>query len=168
MDKTTTNNINNNDNDYDTTTNLENTITNNNDNNDNNDMIILRMSISALISNKTPCFAGFVYRFVAAGRTKGWCGSGGGRGGGTVSFGSYCIVLYCVVQQVSALCCDGQSHLPVNQVHVCLNIDSANTCTVSFHNFKSQILKLSVSNPKSQYVAYVSVLSQISNCQGLG
>ena len=41
-------------------------------------------------------------------------------------------------------------------------------CTVSFHNFKSQNFKLSVSNPKSKYVAYSSVLSQISNCQGLG
>ena len=40
--------------------------------------------------------------------------------------------------------------------------------TVSFHNFKSQNLKLSVSNPKSKYVAYLSVLSRISNCQGLG
>ena len=40
--------------------------------------------------------------------------------------------------------------------------------TVSFHNFKSQNFKLSVSNPKSRYVAYLSVLSQISNCQGLG
>ena len=40
--------------------------------------------------------------------------------------------------------------------------------TVSFHNFKSQNFKLSVSNPKSTYVAYLSVLSQISNCQGLG
>ena len=28
--------------------------------------------------------------------------------------------------------------------------------------------KLSVSNPKNKYVAYLSVLSQISNCQGLG
>ena len=40
--------------------------------------------------------------------------------------------------------------------------------TVSFHNFKSQKFKLSVSNPKSKYVAYLSVLSQISNCQSLG
>ena len=40
--------------------------------------------------------------------------------------------------------------------------------TVSFHNFKSQNFKLSVSNPESKYVAYVSVLSQISSCQGLG
>ena len=40
--------------------------------------------------------------------------------------------------------------------------------TVSFHNFKSQNFKLSISNPKSKYVAYLSVLSQISNCQGLG
>ena len=38
--------------------------------------------------------------------------------------------------------------------------------TVSFHNFKSQIDKLSVSNPKSKYVGCLSVLSQISNCQG--
>ena len=40
--------------------------------------------------------------------------------------------------------------------------------TDSFHNFKSQKFKLSVSNPKSKHVAYLSVLSQISNCQGLG
>ena len=40
--------------------------------------------------------------------------------------------------------------------------------TVSFHNFKSHNFKLSVSNPKSKYVAYLSVLSRISNCQGLG
>ena len=40
--------------------------------------------------------------------------------------------------------------------------------TVSCHNFKSQNFKLSVSNPKSKHVAYLSVLSQISNCQGLG
>ena len=40
--------------------------------------------------------------------------------------------------------------------------------TVSFHNFKSRNFKLSVSNPKSKYVAYLSVLSQISNCQSLG
>ena len=40
--------------------------------------------------------------------------------------------------------------------------------TVSFHNFKSQNFKLSVSNPKNKYVAYVSVLSQNWNCQGLG
>ena len=40
--------------------------------------------------------------------------------------------------------------------------------TVSLHNFKSQNFKSSVSNPNNKYVAYVSVLSQISNCQGLG
>ena len=40
--------------------------------------------------------------------------------------------------------------------------------TVSFPNFKSQKFKLSVSNPRSKYVAYVSILSQISNCQSLG
>ena len=37
-----------------------------------------------------------------------------------------------------------------------------------FHNFKSQNFKSSVSNPKNKYDACVSVLSQISNCQGLG
>ena len=42
------------------------------------------------------------------------------------------------------------------------------TITVGFHNFKSQNFKLSVSNPKIKYVAYVSVLSQFSNSQGLG
>ena len=40
--------------------------------------------------------------------------------------------------------------------------------TVSFHNFKSQNFKLSVSDPKSKYVVCFSVLSQISNCQSLG
>ena len=40
--------------------------------------------------------------------------------------------------------------------------------TVSFHNFKSQNFKLSVSNPKNKYVVYLSLLSRISNCQGLG
>ena len=42
------------------------------------------------------------------------------------------------------------------------------TITVSFHNFKSQEFKLSVSNPKGKYVAYLSVLSQVSICQSLG
>ena len=41
-------------------------------------------------------------------------------------------------------------------------------CMVSFHNFKSQNFKLSVSNPKNKHLAYLSVLSQISNCQSLG
>ena len=44
----------------------------------------------------------------------------------------------------------------------------ANRTTVSFNNFKSQNFKLSVSIPKSKYVAYLSLLSQISNCQSLG
>ena len=39
---------------------------------------------------------------------------------------------------------------------------------VNFHNFKSRNFKLSVSNPISKYVVYLSILSQISNCQGLG
>ena len=36
-----------------------------------------------------------------------------------------------------------------------------NDDTVTFHNFESQNLKFSVSNPKNKYVAYVSVLSRI-------
>ena len=43
-----------------------------------------------------------------------------------------------------------------------------NDSTVSFHNFKSRNFKLSVSNPENKYVAYVSVLSRISNRQSLG
>ena len=39
---------------------------------------------------------------------------------------------------------------------------------VSVVVIKSQNFKLSVSNPKSKHVAYLSVLSQTSNCQGLG
>ena len=49
-------------------------------------------------------------------------------------------------------------------IYICAHVH----VTVSFHNFKSQNLKLSVSNPKSKYVAHLSALSQISNCQGLG
>ena len=45
---------------------------------------------------------------------------------------------------------------------------NGNHGTVSFYKFKSQNFRLSVSNPKSKSVAYLSVLSQISNCQGLG
>ena len=40
-------------------------------------------------------------------------------------------------------------HMYTNAIH-----------TVSFHNFKSQNFKLSVSNPKSKYVVYLSVLSK--------
>ena len=49
-----------------------------------------------------------------------------------------------------------------------MKYDIQSVYTASFHNFKSQNFKLSVSNPKSKYVAYLSVLSQISKCQGLG
>ena len=54
----------------------------------------------------------------------------------------------------------------VSQILSCFS--QSCSATVSFHNFKSQIFKLSVSNPKSKYVAYLSLLSRISNCQGLG
>ena len=71
---------------------------------------------------------------------------------------------------------EGQGRLPLRllAVRVLLSLSlpfsatAAAAPTVSFHNFKSQSFKLSVSNPKSKYVAYLSVLSQISNCQGLG
>ena len=56
----------------------------------------------------------------------------------------------------------------INIIMIIISISSSSSTTVSFHNFKSQNVKLSVSNPKSKYVAYLSVLSQISNCQGLG
>ena len=52
--------------------------------------------------------------------------------------------------------------------YIIANLALTISFTVSFHTFKPQIFKLSVSNPKNKYVAYVSVLSQISNCQGLG
>ena len=48
------------------------------------------------------------------------------------------------------------------------NTEARNARTVSFHKFKSQNFKLSVSNPNNKYVVYLSVLSQISNCQSLG
>ena len=50
----------------------------------------------------------------------------------------------------------------------CAHKSHEDRTTVSFHNFKSQNLKSSVSNPKSKYVDYLSVLPQMSNCQGLG
>ena len=53
-------------------------------------------------------------------------------------------------------------------IHMRHSPETSSSTTVSFHNFKSQNFKLSVSNPKSKYVACLSVLSQISNCQGLG
>ena len=59
-------------------------------------------------------------------------------------------------------CCDAA------EVSMQKTMASILNCTVSFHNFKSQNFKLSVSNPKSKYVADLSVLSQIANCQSLG
>ena len=47
-------------------------------------------------------------------------------------------------------------------------IRESHNITVSFLNFKPQNFKLSISNPKEEYVAYVSILSRISNYQGLG
>ena len=68
-------------------------------------------------------------------------------------------------------CCQLLHILPlIHEVRVSSASEKAYSrrTTVSFHNFKSQSFKLSISNPKSKYVAYVSLLSQISNCQGLG
>ena len=56
--------------------------------------------------------------------------------------------------------------LIINIMTMIVNHNTDNT--VSVHTFKSQNFKSSVSNPKNKYVAYSSVLSQISNCQGLG
>ena len=39
---------------------------------------------------------------------------------------------------------------------------------LSRNRWRKKKFQLSVSNPKSKYVAYLSVLSQFSNCQGLG
>ena len=50
--------------------------------------------------------------------------------------------------------------------YMCVYMYTYITYTVSFHNFKSHNFKSQ--NPKSKHVAYVSVLSQISHCQGLG
>ena len=58
---------------------------------------------------------------------------------------------------------------PLDKSNMFLKLySSTDRCTVSFHDFESRNFKLRVSNPKSKYVAYLSVLSQISNCQGLG
>ena len=65
------------------------------------------------------------------------------------------------------LCCLPNTAACGNMCALDLN-QTMTTCTVSFNNFKSQSFKLSVSNPKSKHVAYLSLLSQISNCQGLG
>ena len=73
-----------------------------------------------------------------------------------------CIYIYICICLCWVLTISGDPHQET-PVRILLRCD-----TVSFHNFKSQNSKLSVSNPKSKYVAYLSVLSQLSNCQGLG
>ena len=63
------------------------------------------------------------------------------------------------------------SHITYSSIIVCYawTISRKHVfATVSFHNCKSQKIKLSVSSPKNEYVAYLSLLSQISNRQGLG
>ena len=61
------------------------------------------------------------------------------------------------------------SVLRQRMMHLAINyVAQLTAIAVSFHNFKSQNFKLSVSNPKNNYVAYVYVLSPISSCQGLG
>ena len=53
------------------------------------------------------------------------------------------------------------AYVSVAAVSRSTGIPRADTRSV-FYNSKSQNIKLSVSNPKNKYVAYVSVLSQIS------
>ena len=75
------------------------------------------------------------------------------------------------IQQQKLLCSPWFGALKVSvPMHVTFrrSVFLTDTGTVSFHNFKSRNFKLSVSNPKSKYVAYLFVLSQISNCQSLG
>ena len=60
------------------------------------------------------------------------------------------------------------SYLTVTRLIAIITTMICSIITVSSHNFKSLNFKLSVSNPKSKYVAYLSVLSNNSNCQGLG
>ena len=57
----------------------------------------------------------------------------------------------------------------INSRNHSYHINSSNhsySITVSVHDFKWQKNKLSVSNPESKDIAYLSVLSQISNCLG--
>ena len=63
-----------------------------------------------------------------------------------------------------------QAHHKVDQFEArsAANLVWPAIATVSFHIFKSQNFKLSVSNPKTKYVAYLCILSQMSNCQCLG
>ena len=49
------------------------------------------------------------------------------------------------------------------QIQVCSNLRYG-----QFSQFQVANFKLSVSNPKNKYVAYLSVLSRISDCQGPG
>ena len=67
------------------------------------------------------------------------------------------------VSHCDAVQCIAREHLVLQPI---ASVTGART--VSFHDFKSQNFKLSVSNYKNKYVAYLSVLSQISNCQSLG
>ena len=84
------------------------------------------------------------------------------------------VVLLLVLLLVSLLIIRGRLHragVDVQEEHGAgeeWDAIGLDTDTASFHNFKSQNFKLSISNPKSKYVAYVSVLSRISNSQGLG
>ena len=78
-----------------------------------------------------------------------------------------CIYVYCMYKHVEygVLWAPNYDNATSSKLTIGKHEDIA---TVSFHNFKSQNVKLSVSNPNNTYVAYVSVLPQISNCQGIG
>ena len=82
-----------------------------------------------------------------------------------------CIYIYIIDYDIiynSIVLCYVQGEALLRVAEQRLQLIHHDKFTVSFYNFKSQNFKLSVSNPKSKYVAYLSVLSQISNCQGLG
>ena len=61
--------------------------------------------------------------------------------------------MYCIIPHLSAA--------KAPKAEAASQPEASSSTTASFHNFKSQNFKLSVSNPKRTYVAHVSVLSRI-------
>ena len=86
--------------------------------------------------------------------------------------GCYCYMLYVYVYGLPIAYCSSPLSIVIgSSSSSCIIISSTLitiinciiiiTTTVSFHNFKSQEFKLSISNPKNKCVAYLFVLSQI-------
>ena len=67
------------------------------------------------------------------------------------------ISIYCAIVLLGVI--RGQEGPPLSRRQ--LRLRGVFRSTASFHNIKSQNFKFSVSNPKSEHVAYLSVLSQI-------